>query len=117
MVCGTIRRKAEQLAVLVHEIGCADDHIHLVVSIPPRVSVADCVRKLKGASSHYVNANGELDWHFQWQAGYGVVSLGERSLPRARSYVGNQRAHHSEGGMISYLERIGVEDSSTPAEG
>jgi len=111
MVYGTISRKAEELRVLVHQIGNAEDHIHLVVSIPPSISVAHCVRNLKGASSHYVNARGKLDWHFEWQRGYGVVSLGERSLPRVKSYVRNQRVHHAEGTTISYLERSGVDDN------
>ncbi len=53
-----------------------------------------------------MNNSGAIDWHFEWQEGYGVISLGERSLPRAVAYVANQRVHHAEGSVIRYYERI-----------
>lgn len=45
---GVIYRKAEELGLIIHAAGNADDHVHVVASIPPRLSVADCVRHLKG---------------------------------------------------------------------
>jgi putative transposase len=82
------------------------DHLHLAVSIPPKVAIADIVRRLKSASSLIVNrAEGEGEkGRFAWQAEYGVISLGERSLPDVVAYVRNQRAHHADRTVRSSYE-------------
>jgi putative transposase len=74
------------------------DHLHIVVSIPPRIAVSDFVRRLKSAPSLLVNraeGGSRLD-AFAWQAEYGVLTFGERSLPDVVAYVQNQPAHHAD---------------------
>ena len=60
------KRAIESRGVFVHAVGGSDDHVHIVVSMPPNVLVSEWIGKLKGASSHYVNhslANRKiLDW-------------------------------------------------------
>jgi putative transposase len=36
---------------IVHAIGIMPDHVHVAVSIPPKIAVADLVGRMKGASS------------------------------------------------------------------
>jgi putative transposase len=45
-------RKATEQDAYVYAIDGWSDHIHLIVSIPPKVAVADFVKRLKGASAH-----------------------------------------------------------------
>src|SRR5262245_44861953 len=73
------------------------DHIHVVVSIPPRIAISAFVQQLKGESSHLLNhgVGREGQDLFRWQSQYGVVSFGERSLTDVVAYVQNQRTHHS----------------------
>src|SRR5688500_18442680 len=74
-----------------------EDHVHVAVSIPPRTAISAFIKQLKGESSHLLNhAAGQdgQDW-FHWQPQYGVLSFGERSLPKVIDYVQNQRAHHA----------------------
>ena len=81
--------------VYFHEIGGTDDHVHLVVSIPPTLLPSEWVGKLKGASSFHINheiANRKI---LAWQTGYGVVSFGTRRLPWVIDYVRRQREHHA----------------------
>jgi putative transposase len=40
--------KANSLDCIIHAIGGIEDHIHLVVSIPPKLSIAEFVKTLKG---------------------------------------------------------------------
>jgi REP element-mobilizing transposase RayT len=47
--------KASELGVFVYQINGWLDHVHLVVAIPPKLSIADVVKNLKGASSHFIN--------------------------------------------------------------
>ncbi|HWP93097.1 MAG TPA: IS200/IS605 family transposase [Thermodesulfobacteriota bacterium] len=55
MFYGVLYRKAEELGLKIHAAGNVDDHVHIVVSIPPKVSVSECVRQIKGASSYAIN--------------------------------------------------------------
>jgi putative transposase len=97
--------KAAELGVYVYAINSWYDHIHLVVSIPPKHAVAYVVKRLKGASSHDLNHAGRLDYHFAWQRGYGALSLGERQRPEAEAYVANQKQHHEHQTANAWLER------------
>ena len=103
--------KADEIGVIVYAInGCAD-HIHLVVAIPPKLSVADVVRKLKGASSFFVNHVLQPNRKdFAWQRGYGSLSVGEKQRAIAIAYVENQKKHHAETDTNSWLERYNVLD-------
>jgi REP element-mobilizing transposase RayT len=100
-----IVNKAAELGVYVYAINGWYDHIHLVVSIPPKHAVAYVVKRLKGASSHDLNHVGGLDYHFAWQRGYGALSLGERQRPVAEAYVANQKQHHEHQTTNAWLER------------
>ena len=92
--------------VIFHEIGSTETHVHVAVSIPPTVVIADWIGKLKGASSHHVNhelANRKL---LDWQTGYGVVSFGTKDLEWVVKYVRNQKEHHAQGTTVERLEKI-----------
>lgn len=101
----TVYGKAKELAVIVHAVGGMADHVHLVVSVPPQLALAECVRQLKGASSHAVNLDGPAATRFRWQAGYGALSVGGRSLPDVVAYVRHQGAHHRNGSTLAVYER------------
>lgn len=105
--------KADALRCIVHAIGGVEDHIHLVVSIPPNLSIADFVKNIKGSSAHYFNQNLSADSNkFGWQEGYGVFSLGGKQLDQAIDYVSNQKAHHFNGTAKKYLEQMTNQDDS-----
>jgi putative transposase len=98
-----IRTKTRQLECHMHEIGGMPDHIHLVVSIPPKLAIAEFVQKIKASSSRHLNqADGEN--RFAWQREYGVFSLGGQQLERAIAYVQNQKQHHAESTTLRALE-------------
>jgi REP element-mobilizing transposase RayT len=102
---GYIIGKADALGCIVHAIGGMEEHIHLVASIPPTLSISDCVHKIKGSSSYHWNHSLSVDSNkFYWQEGYGVFSLGSKQLEQATNYVKNQKAHHSQGNIIKALE-------------
>jgi len=97
--------KAAELDVYVYAINGWYDHMHVVVSIPPKHAVAYVVKRLKGASAHDVNQAGRVDYHFGWQRGYGALSLGEHQRPVAEAYVAGQKQHHDCQTANAWLER------------
>jgi len=108
--------KAAELECLVHAVNGIADHIHLVISIPPKHSVAWVVKNLKGSSSHFINhALPPGPEPFVWQRGYGYLTLGESRLPRAVAYVENQKEHHRAQTTHSWLERVDDDDAGPTA--
>ncbi len=84
---GVLYRKAQELGVIVHAAGNTADHVHIVLSIPPKLSVSECVRHIKGASAFAINRMAGSDGSFKWQAGYGVLSVSEGVLPKVIAYA------------------------------
>ena len=95
--------KASSLGCQVDAINGIEDHIHMVLSIPPKYSIAEIVQKLKGASSHDFE-------ELAWQRGYGVFSFGEKQRAYAVAYVMNQKDHHPQKTINSWLERCDDEE-------
>lgn len=110
MFYGVLYKKAEELGLKIHAAGNVDDHAHVVASIPPKLSIADCVRHLKGASAFAINHMDGSDGQFKWQAGYGALTIGEKSLEIVMEYAAKQKEHHKNGTVNDYYERIDLEE-------
>jgi putative transposase len=97
--------KADSLGCIVHAINGTEDHVHLVTSIPPTLSISEFVKKIKGSSSHYRNKVMLPETErFRWQAGYGAFSLSKRQLDIAIAYVENQKQRHADNQLWTALE-------------
>ena len=101
-----IAAKAQDLGGFVHAIGGMADHVHLAVSIPPKIAPAKFIGDVKGNSSHYVNHVIKPDFEFYWQTEYGVLSFGERNLASVVRYIHNQKQHHADGTLIAAMEQM-----------
>ena len=103
---GYIRGKAIALECIPHAINGMPDHMHVAISIPPKLALATTIGQLKGASSHHVNQR-YMHGTFAWQAEYGILSVSERSLPRVVDYIKNQKKHHAEHRLDMSMENFG----------
>lgn len=102
--------KANALECVIHAIGSIENNIYLIVSIPPKLSVADFVKEIKGSSAYHLNHLPEAQYlGFSWQKGYGVFTLGSKQLDVAINYVKNQKQHHQNGTCNSMLEKYSDE--------
>lgn len=43
-------------------------------------------------------------FNFSWQEEYGVFSFGEKNLSRIVHYIQNQKQHHAENTIQTYME-------------
>jgi putative transposase len=116
LIRGVLHSKAKDLGIFIREFAMVEDHLHLVVSIPPTQSIAAVVSQLKGASSYAVNhLTNRADARFRWQDGYAVLSFGERSLASVRTYVRGQKEHHAHGTTNELFERLAASERDTRA--
>ncbi len=101
-----IAAKVQEMQGFVHAIGGTSDHIHLAVSIPPRVAPSKFIGDVKGNSSHFINHVVKPDFEFHWQDEYGVLSFGEKNLPAVVRYIHHQKQHHADETLIAAMERM-----------
>lgn len=90
-----LEQKARALDCLLMAVGSADDHVHVVVRHPPRVSVAQIAHRLEGASSRSLHLTLPQTHGDLWQVGYWAESVTPTALDPLLVYVSGQRAHHS----------------------
>lgn len=95
--------KGRELGAMMYAVNGVADHVHLVASIPPRIAVANWVKRLKGSTSRVVNLDAG-EQLLRWQPGYGVVSFGQRRLEMVIDYVQRQKTHHDQQSLMPFLE-------------
>ena len=94
---------ARENKMIVVGIGGIADHIHILMSIPPTLSVAKSVQPLKGNSSKWIHDTFKEHWAFEWQEGYGAFSIGKSQVDVTVAYIRNQPEHHRK---ISFQEEF-----------
>jgi putative transposase len=85
---------AKQNKMKALAIGGTADHVHLLISLPPTLSVAKAVQLLKGNSSKWIHETFPRTRSFEWQEGYGAFSIGVSGMDATVSYIRNQTEHH-----------------------
>ncbi len=98
-ICG--KRGCEVLAV-----GGMPDHLHLLVSIPATVTLADLIHDVKGATSRWLNQQPESGDGFRWQGSYGAFSVSPHERTRVVRYITDQEQHHAEGSVWGSVENL-----------
>jgi REP element-mobilizing transposase RayT len=98
------------LAILPHSVGGTDNHIHLLLQLPPSLPLAKAVLTIKSNSSRWTGEQGK---HFAWQQGYGAFGVSHSVIPAVVRYIQNQEIHHRkidfETEFIGFLKDHGIE--------
>ena len=110
-----LRKLCEQKGVEIIEAELCKDHIHMLVSIPPKYSVSQIMGYLKGKSSLMIfdrHANLKYKYgnrHF-WAEGYYVstVGLNETTI---KKYIEDQEKHDIA------LDKLSVREYEDPFKG
>jgi putative transposase len=106
-VYGALAHQCAEVDADVIAIGGMPDHVHVLARMPTTISIAEFVRRMKGASSHLVTHVLRSPEPFKWQGGYGAFSVSKRHVPVVSNYVLNQEQHHREGTTHLVFERMG----------
>jgi putative transposase len=79
-----------------YRIGGVEDHVHLVFSLNPAVALANLIKDVKLASTHYVKKEKGLKKFIGWQNGYGAFTYSIEAKDNLIEYVKNQEQHHAK---------------------
>ncbi|HKW63423.1 MAG TPA: IS200/IS605 family transposase [Candidatus Acidoferrum sp.] len=100
----------KKLDIYVHAVGGMEDHLHLLIQIPPTLTLSKAVATIKANSSRWASEQGHK---FSWQQGYGAFSVSASVVPVVVRYIRNQEEHHKkmdfEAEFVALLKKHGVE--------
>ena len=105
-----LRELCERKDVQIIEAECCKDHVHMLVQIPPKYSVAEIMGYLKGKSSLIIfdrHANLKYKYgnrHF-WCRGYYVDTVG-KNAKKLKEYIQNQLQEDQINDQLSLLEYV-----------
>ncbi len=103
-VYAAIRAECARLKADILDIGGVEDHVHILVCLPPTLCVSDLIKQLKGSSSHLVTHKVTGRESFKWQGAYAAFSVSEDAVPAVRAYIRNQKRHHHDADLIAVYE-------------
>lgn len=94
---GIIKNKSSHL----HQIGGARDHIHILTSLHPTVSLADLVKEIKTSSTNWIKQERLFPRFSNWQEGYGAFTCSITEKDALIKYIQGQQEHHRR---MTFLE-------------
>ena len=106
----TLRKLCEYKGIEIHEAEACKDHIHMLVSIPPKYSVSQIMGYFKGKSSlmiyeKYANLKYKYGNRHFWCRGYYVSTVG-RNRRAIEEYIRNQLQEDYTDDQLSIKEFV-----------
>jgi REP element-mobilizing transposase RayT len=78
----------------VYKIGGVENHIHIILSLHPMVSLSGLIKDIKLATSDWIKKEKIFSNFNGWQKGYGAFSYSIDAKEKLIEYVENQVQHH-----------------------
>ena len=98
-----------KLDIYVHSVGGMEDHLHLLIQIPPVLTLSKAVATIKANSSRRASEEGHK---FAWQEGYAAFSVSASVIPAVIRYIRNQEEHHKkmdfDAEFVALLKKHGI---------
>ncbi len=108
-----ISTSAEEQELQVLGIGGTENHLHVLLIMPPKYPVSKAAQIIKGGSSNWLNKHHFNKKKFRWQRGYGAFSINKSLVPATIKFINTQKEYHTKTSyqdeFISFLEKHGME--------
>lgn len=105
-----IRGLCKRKGINIIEAECCPDHIHMLVEVPPKYSIAEIMGYIKGKSSlmifgRHANLKYKYGNRYFWCRGYYVDTVG-KNAKKIEEYVRNQLREDIAGEQMTLKEYI-----------
>ena len=108
-IAGILKEKSQKLLAVF----CMPDHIHILVSIKPSLSISELVKVIKTSTSGFIKDKKWVKGKFNWQEGYGAFSYSKSQVDNVVKYILNQEEHHAKKSFkdeyLEFLKKFEVE--------
>jgi REP element-mobilizing transposase RayT len=88
---GALIKEKKGMPMIINGVA---DHIHMLILLPPDVSLSDVVQFVKANSSRWMKQR--FGGPFAWQKGFGAFSVSRSVVKDVSRYIREQEAHHSK---------------------
>lgn len=86
--------KSKSLKIIA--LGGGDDHVHILMAIPPKISIESAVLPLKYSSTTWLRQNFTFLRSFDWSSDFAAFSIGRSQLDSTLQYIENQEQYHQK---------------------
>jgi len=97
----------------LYRINGVEDHVHILTSVHPAISLANLVKKIKISTSKWIKENAAFSAFTHWQDGYGAFTVSHHDKDSVIEYIKNQEEHHKrvsfEDELKDFLVKHGVQ--------
>ena len=89
-IWGILKNKKSHL----YRINGVEDHIHILTSLHPTMSLANLVKEIKISTSKWNKENAVFPAFRHWQDGYGAFTVSHGDKDGVIEYIKGQEDHH-----------------------
>ncbi|MGD9493184.1 MAG: IS200/IS605 family transposase [Bacteroidales bacterium] len=104
---GTVLRNKK---CFVYAINGTTDHVHLLFSLHPSVSLSDLIKDVKLSTSSFIRTKKLFPMFDGWQEGYGAFTYSYSAKKNLIRYVSNQQEHHQGLSFYEELKNLLIEN-------
>jgi REP element-mobilizing transposase RayT len=102
----------------IFAINGIEDHIHILVTIKPSMSLSDYIKKIKISSSIFIKENNVFPFFTKWAEGYSIFTCRMSDKATVINYINGQEEHHKKKSLHDeihdLLEESGYFSSTLP---
>ena len=88
------------------------DHIHILTSFDPAISISELVRDIKHSSTNFIKKMEFVKQQFNWQKGYAAFTYSKSQIDNVIIYIIDQEEHHRhksfEEEYLEFLQKFGI---------
>lgn len=93
----------------VYQINGIEDHLHILTSLHPTVSIATLVKDIKISTHNWIKSKDIFPQFQAWQEGYSAFTCAYRDIDPLMKYILNQDDHHHNLSFKEELRRLVAE--------
>lgn len=98
-----VLKKRQSFVFIINGVA---DHVHLLTTLHPTVTLADLVKDLKVASSSWIKKQKLFPDFRHWQDGYSAFTVSVRERAAVIRYIEKQEAHHAQTSFRDELKAL-----------
>ena len=87
-IVALVKEKGGQVIV----INGVEDHVHILLALPPNLLLSELMRFVKANSSRWFKERFKVP--FAWQTGFGAFSVSRSGVEEVSRYIREQEKHH-----------------------